>query len=89
MILEYIIHQKKLNARKLREYQKQLDRKQQEIDEQNANNHQKKINKFLEKEATYSVNQTVKNSSLIKRSRSTNTISSFNTKYRFNTSIDS
>ena len=45
--LEYIIHQKKLNARKLREYQKQLDRKQQEIDEQNANNHQKKIIKFL------------------------------------------
>lgn len=60
MIIEYIIHQKKLNARKLREYQKQLDRKQQEIDEQNANNHQKKINKFLEKEATYSVNQSVK-----------------------------
>jgi len=60
-ILEYIIHQKKLNARKLREYQKQLDRKQQEIDEQNANNNQKKINKFLEKEATYSVNQSVKN----------------------------
>ncbi len=58
--LEYIIHQKKLNARKLREYQKQLDRKQQEIDEQNANNQQKKINKFLEKEATYSVNQSVK-----------------------------
>ncbi|CAF1284029.1 unnamed protein product [Adineta steineri] len=59
-ILEYIIHQKKLNARKMREYQKQLDRKQQEIDEQNANDQQKKINKFLEKEATYSVNQTVK-----------------------------
>ena len=58
--LEYIIHQKKLNARKLREYQKQLDRKQQEIDEQNANDQQKKINKFLEKEATYSVNQSVK-----------------------------
>ena len=58
--LEYIIHQKKLNARKLREYQKQLDRKQQEIEEQNANDHQKKINKFLEKEATYSVNQSVK-----------------------------
>ncbi|CAF5173055.1 unnamed protein product [Rotaria magnacalcarata] len=59
--LEYIIHQKKLNARKLREYQKQLDRKQQEVEEQNANDHQKKINKFLEKEATYSVNQSVKN----------------------------
>ena len=59
--LEYIIHQKKLNARKLREYQKQLDRKQQEIEEQNANDHQKKINRFLEKEATYSVNQSVKN----------------------------
>jgi len=39
---------------------KQLDRKQQEIDEQNANDHQKKINRFLEKEATYSVNQSVK-----------------------------
>ena len=44
----------------MREYQKQLDRKQQEIDEQNANDRQKKINKFLEKEATYSVNQSVK-----------------------------
>lgn len=60
IIVEYIIHQKKLNARKLREYQKQLDRKQQEIDEQHANDQQKKINKFLEKEATYSVNQSVK-----------------------------
>ncbi|CAF0945659.1 unnamed protein product [Rotaria sp. Silwood1] len=59
-ILEYIVHQKKLNARKMREYQKQLERKQQEIDEQNANAHQKKLNKFLEKEATYSVNQSVK-----------------------------
>jgi nitric oxide synthase-interacting protein len=44
----------------MREYQKQLDRKQQDIDEQNAHDHQKKINKFLEKEATYSVNQSVK-----------------------------
>ncbi|CAF5099916.1 unnamed protein product [Rotaria sp. Silwood1] len=44
----------------MREYQKQLERKQQEIDEQNANDHQKKLNKFLEKEATYSVNQSVK-----------------------------
>jgi nitric oxide synthase-interacting protein len=59
-ILEYIIHQKKLNARKMREYQKQLDRKQQDIDERNAQDHQKKLNRFLEKEATYSVNQTVK-----------------------------
>jgi nitric oxide synthase-interacting protein len=58
--LEYIVHQKKLNARKMREYQKQLDRKQQEVDEQNAHEHQKKLNRFLEKEATYSVNQTVK-----------------------------
>ena len=59
-VLEYIVHQKKLNARKMREYQKQLDRKQQEVDEQNAQEHQKKLNRFLEKEATYSVNQTVK-----------------------------
>jgi hypothetical protein len=44
----------------MREYQKQLDRKQQDINEQNANEHQKKLNKFLEREATYSVNQTVK-----------------------------
>lgn len=44
----------------MREYQKQLDRKQQEVEEQNANDHQKKINRFLEKEATYSVNQSVK-----------------------------
>ena len=38
-----------------------MDRKQQEVEEQNANDHQKKINRFLEKEATYSVNQSVKN----------------------------
>ena len=44
----------------MREYQKQLDRKQQELEEQNAQDHQKKLNRFLEKEATYSVNQTVK-----------------------------
>jgi hypothetical protein len=44
----------------MREYQKQLDRKQQDIDDQTAHDHQKKINKFLEKEATYSVNQSVK-----------------------------
>jgi len=60
-ILEYIIHQKKLNARKLKEYQKQLERKQQEADELTAQDEQKKLNKFLEKEATYSVNQAVKN----------------------------
>lgn len=59
-ILEYIVHQKKANARKMREYQKQLDRKQQEVDDQNAHEQQKKLNRFLEKEATYSVNQTVK-----------------------------
>ncbi|UJR09298.1 hypothetical protein I4U23_013541 [Adineta vaga] len=74
-ILEYIIHQKKLNARKMREYQKQLDRKQQEIDEQNAHDHQKKINKFLEKEATYSVNQSVK--TLLSTKHSEQSFSSF------------
>ena len=44
----------------MKEYQKQLDRKQEEIDEQTAQDQQKKLNKFLEKEATYSVNQAVK-----------------------------
>lgn len=44
----------------MREYQKQLDRKQEEVAEANANDEQKRINKFLEKEATYSVNQSVK-----------------------------
>lgn len=61
VLSEYIIHQKKLNARKLKEYQKQLQRKQQELDELTAQDEQKKLNKFLEKEATYSVNQAVRN----------------------------
>ncbi|CAF1048945.1 unnamed protein product [Rotaria sordida] len=74
-ILEYIVHQKKLNARKMREYQKQLERKQQEIDEQNANDEQKKLNKFLEKEATYSVNQSVK--TLLSSKHQDQTLSSF------------
>lgn len=44
----------------MREYQKQLDRKRQEAEEKTAQDQQKRLNRFLEKEASYSVNQTVK-----------------------------
>ncbi|CAF0888185.1 unnamed protein product [Didymodactylos carnosus] len=75
-ILEYIVHQKTLNARKLKEYQKQLDKQQQDIDEQNADLYQIKLNKFLERESTYSVNQSIKALMEQKVSSSTSTPSS-------------
>ena len=59
----------------MREYQKQLERKRQEIDEQHAHDHQKKLNRFLEKEATYSVNHSVK--SLLASKNSDQSLSSF------------